>query len=107
MMTGHHEAGAVLVEVEDLRKHFPVTQGIVFRRAIGQVKAVDGVSFTIRKGEALGLVGESGCGKSTVARCLLKLLAPTWRAWTGRRRSASGAGCRRSSRTPTRRSTPG
>lgn len=67
----------MLVEVQDLKKHFPVTQGIVFRRAIGQVKAVDGVSFTIEKGEALGLVGESGCGKSTVARCLLKLLAPT------------------------------
>jgi oligopeptide transport system ATP-binding protein len=67
----------VLVEVQDLKKHFPVTSGIVFRRAVGQVKAVDGVSFTIRKGEALGLVGESGCGKSTVARCLLKLLAPT------------------------------
>jgi oligopeptide transport system ATP-binding protein len=67
----------VLVEVQDLKKHFPVTQGILFRRAVGQVKAVDGVSFTIRKGEALGLVGESGCGKSTIARCLLKLLAPT------------------------------
>ena len=67
----------MLVEVQDLKKHFPVTRGIVFRRTVGQVKAVDGVSFTIERGEALGLVGESGCGKSTIARCLLKLLAPT------------------------------
>jgi oligopeptide transport system ATP-binding protein len=67
----------VLLEVQDLKKHFPVTKGMVFRRTIGQVKAVDGVSFTIEKGEALGLVGESGCGKSTIARCLLKLLAPS------------------------------
>ncbi len=67
----------MLLEVQDLTKHFPVTRGIVFRRAVGQVKAVDGVSFSIEKGEALGLVGESGCGKSTIARCLLKLLAPT------------------------------
>ena len=66
-----------LVQVRDLTKYFPVTKGIVFRRTIGQVKAVDGVSFTIKRGEALGLVGESGCGKSTVARCLLKLLPPT------------------------------
>ena len=73
-MAGSEQA---LVEVRDLKKHFPVTRGIVFRRAVGQVKAIDGVSFTIRKGEALGLVGESGCGKSTVARCLLKLMPPT------------------------------
>jgi len=78
-MMGHDTTrqAPVLLEVQDLTKHFPVTQGIVFRRAVGQVKAVDGVSFSIDKGEALGLVGESGCGKSTIARCLLKLLAPT------------------------------
>jgi ABC-type glutathione transport system ATPase component len=69
--------GLPLVEVRDLRKHFPVTKGVLFQRAIGQVKAVDGVSFSIRRREALGLVGESGCGKSTIARCLLKLLAPS------------------------------
>jgi oligopeptide transport system ATP-binding protein len=67
----------LLVEVEDLKKHFPVTKGLVFQRTIGQVKAVDGVSFAIRRREGLGLVGESGCGKSTIARCLLKLLAPS------------------------------
>ena len=67
----------VLVDVRELKKHFPVTKGVVFQRTVGWVKAVDGVSFAIRKGEALGLVGESGCGKSTIARCLLKLLAPS------------------------------
>jgi oligopeptide transport system ATP-binding protein len=70
-------AAKVLVEVQDVKKHFPVTKGVVLQRAVGQVKAVDGVSFAIRRGETLGLVGESGCGKSTIARCLLKLLAPS------------------------------
>jgi oligopeptide transport system ATP-binding protein len=70
-------APEVLVEVRDLKKHFPVTKGMLLQHTIGQVKAVDGVSFSIRRREALGLVGESGCGKSTIARCLLKLLAPT------------------------------
>ena len=67
----------VLVDVRELKKHFPVTKGVVFQRTVGWVKAVDGVSFAIRRREALGLVGESGCGKSTIARCLLKLLAPS------------------------------
>ena len=65
-----------LLAVEDLKKHFPIYTG-VFSRVAGQVYAVDGVSFEIRRGETLGLVGESGCGKSTVGRTLLKLLEPT------------------------------
>ena len=62
-----------LLEVENLVKHFPITTGIVFQRKVGSVRAVDGVSFTLRCGETLGLVGESGCGKSTVAKLLLRL----------------------------------
>src|ERR1700704_4035880 len=65
-----------LVEVRGLKKHFPIQTG-VFSRLSGQVYAVDGVSFQIGRGETLGLVGESGCGKSTVGRTLLKLLEPT------------------------------
>jgi oligopeptide/dipeptide ABC transporter ATP-binding protein len=65
-----------LLEVRDLKKHFPIHKG-VFSRVSGHVYAVDGVSFHIDRGETLGLVGESGCGKSTVGRTLLKLLEPT------------------------------
>ena len=65
-----------LLEVKDLKKHFPIHKG-VFSRVSGQVYAVDGVSFEIGRGETLGLVGESGCGKSTVGRTLLRLLEPT------------------------------
>ncbi|MCH8182751.1 MAG: ABC transporter ATP-binding protein [Proteobacteria bacterium] len=67
----------VLVEVRNLKKYYPVTKGVVLRREVGQVRAVDDVSFVVHKGEALGLVGESGCGKTTIARCLLKLIKPT------------------------------
>jgi len=63
--------------VDQLVKHFPVTQGILFKRQIGTVKAVDGISLSIRRGETLGLVGESGCGKTTTARVILRLLEPT------------------------------
>lgn len=66
----------VLVEVKNLYKHFPITGG-VFGRTVATVKAVDGVSFSIRKGEALGLVGESGSGKTTVGRTILRLIEPT------------------------------
>jgi oligopeptide/dipeptide ABC transporter ATP-binding protein len=65
-----------LLEVSDLKKHFPIYRG-VFSKVSGQVYAVDGVSFSIGRGETLGLVGESGCGKSTVGRTLLRLLEPT------------------------------
>jgi oligopeptide transport system ATP-binding protein len=68
---------APLLEVRDLVKHFPITQGIVFRRRIGAVRAVDGLSFHLRRAQTLGLVGESGCGKSTVAKLLLRLERPT------------------------------
>ena len=65
-----------LLEIEGLRKHFPIRRGLM-GRVQGQVKAVDGVSFAIRAGEVLGLVGESGCGKTTTGRCVLKLIEPT------------------------------
>ncbi|WP_018111838.1 ABC transporter ATP-binding protein [Thermus igniterrae] len=67
---------SVLLEVKDLKKHFPIRGGIL-SRVVGSVKAVDGVSFAIRKGEVLGLVGESGSGKTTVGRTLLRLIEPT------------------------------
>jgi oligopeptide/dipeptide ABC transporter ATP-binding protein len=66
-----------LLVVDDLQKHFPVTQGIIFQKQVASVKAVDGVSFTVKRGETLGVVGESGCGKSTMARCVMRLLDPT------------------------------
>ncbi|MDW8180559.1 MAG: ABC transporter ATP-binding protein [Anaerolineae bacterium] len=69
--------GQVLLRVENLVKWFPITRGIIFTRTIGYVHAVDGVSFEIRRGETLGLVGESGCGKSTVGRTILQLYRPT------------------------------
>ncbi|MCL4870012.1 MAG: dipeptide ABC transporter ATP-binding protein [Anaerolineae bacterium] len=65
-----------LISVRNLKKHFPIARGI-FRRVVGHVYAVDGVSFDIRKGETLGMVGESGCGKSTTGRAVLQLLEPT------------------------------
>ena len=69
--------GETILEVKDLVKHFPVTEGILIQSEIGRVKAVDGVSFKIAKGETLGLVGESGCGKTTTGRCILQLERPT------------------------------
>ncbi len=67
----------ILVEVRNLQMHFPVTAGIIFQRAVAQIKAVDDVSFFVRRGETLGLVGESGCGKTTTGRCILQLYKPT------------------------------
>ena len=66
-----------LVRVDNLKKYFPITRGIVIQRHIGDIKAVDGISFDIREGETLGLVGESGCGKSTTGRTVLQLYRPT------------------------------
>ena len=70
-------AGEPLVQVRDLVKHFPLTRGIVMQRRIGAVRAVDGVSFDVHRGETLGLVGETGCGKSTTAKLIMRLLDPT------------------------------
>jgi oligopeptide transport system ATP-binding protein len=67
----------VLVRVENLKKYFPITRGIVFQKEIGAVRAVDDVSFEIHRGETLGLVGESGCGKSTTGRTIIQLYRPT------------------------------
>ena len=66
----------VLLEVHDLKKHFPIEKGFL-RRVVGHIKAVDGVDFYIREGETLGLVGESGCGKTTLGRCVLRGIEPT------------------------------
>jgi oligopeptide transport system ATP-binding protein len=66
-----------LIKVDKLTKHFPITQGILLQRQVGAVQAVDKVSFTIKQGETLGLVGESGCGKSTVGRTIIQLHTPT------------------------------
>lgn len=65
------------LEIRDLKTHFPVERGVLFRRQIGSVRAVDGVSLSLRRGEILGLVGESGCGKSTLGRSILQLIPPT------------------------------
>jgi oligopeptide transport system ATP-binding protein len=66
-----------LVRIENLRVHFPILRGLVVQKQIGSVKAVDGLDFEVRKGETLGLVGESGCGKSTAGRAILQLIRPT------------------------------
>jgi peptide/nickel transport system ATP-binding protein len=75
-VTESNNEKAVILEVNDLKKYFPVKRGF-FKRVVGQVRAVDGVSFFIYEGETLGLVGESGCGKTTTARCILRAVDPT------------------------------
>ena len=66
-----------LVDVRDLKMHFPLTRGIIFQKVVGHVRAVDGVSFSIEKGQTLGLVGESGSGKTTIGRTIVRLYKPT------------------------------
>ncbi|GAB4536419.1 MAG: dipeptide ABC transporter ATP-binding protein [Anaerolineae bacterium] len=67
----------ILLNVQNLKMYFPITQGIIIQRHIGDIKAVDDISFSIKKGETMGLVGESGCGKSTTGRAILQLYRPT------------------------------
>jgi len=69
--------GEPLIEVRDLVKHFPLTKGVILQRKVGAVQAVDGVSLDVMRGETLGLVGETGCGKSTTARLIMRLMDPT------------------------------
>jgi oligopeptide transport system ATP-binding protein len=71
------EQSDTLVEVTDLKMYFPVRSGVIFQKKVADIKAVDGVSFSIKRGETLGLVGESGCGKTTTGRCILQLYRPS------------------------------
>ena len=75
--SGYTTKDEVLLRVEDLKKYFPVNEGLILRKTVGYVQAVDGISFTIKQGETLGLVGESGCGKTTTSKLILRLEEPT------------------------------
>src|SRR5215218_9396997 len=70
-------ADGELLRVQNLKMYFPITQGIILQRQVGLVRAVDDISFNVKRGETLGLVGESGCGKSTTGRAILQLYKPT------------------------------
>ncbi len=69
--------GPALLQVDDLKVHFPIREGLIFERHVGDIRAVDGISFSMARGETLGLVGESGCGKSTTGRAIIRLYQPT------------------------------
>ena len=75
-MNPEPEITTKILEVKDLKKYFPIRKGL-FKKTVGQVKSVDAVNFFIEEGETLGLVGESGCGKTTTARCILRAITPT------------------------------
>jgi oligopeptide transport system ATP-binding protein len=83
-----------LIEVNNLKMYFPVSSGMLFQRTVANIKAVDGVSFVIKRGETLGLVGESGCGKTTTGRCILQLYKPTEGSITFEGRELMGMGSR-------------
>jgi len=97
-------ASKTLVDVRDLKMHFPLTRGIVIQRVIGYVRAVDGVSFSIERGQTLGLVGESGSGKTTIGRTIVRLYKPTagqillktrtWQNWVARNCDRRASECR-------------
>ncbi|MDH4248433.1 MAG: ATP-binding cassette domain-containing protein [Deltaproteobacteria bacterium] len=76
-ISGQPNSSQTLIHVNRLKMHFPVTQGIVIKTVVGKIKSVDDITFDIKKGETLGLVGESGCGKTTLGRCILHLSTPT------------------------------
>ncbi|MDX1520787.1 MAG: ATP-binding cassette domain-containing protein [Anaerolineae bacterium] len=76
-MATNGNSSDTILEINNLKMYFPITQGIIFQRHVGDIKAVDGVSFKMKRGETLGLVGESGCGKSTTGRAILQLYRPT------------------------------
>ncbi|MGH9263612.1 MAG: ABC transporter ATP-binding protein [Acidimicrobiales bacterium] len=86
---------SALVQVTDLVKHYPIKSGIVFKHSVGSVRAVDGISFTLDQGGTFALVGESGCGKSTTARCILRLIEPTSGTVTFEGEDITGANARR------------